>query len=112
MPVIAKEIISADCVVFASPIYYFGLCSQLKMVIDRFYAYDEKLHKKKKAVFLSAMADTNDETSESAEMQYHSIVNYFGWENCGVIIAKGCATIDDFYKADMIPEIYSLGLSI
>ena len=32
------HLINADMVVFASPMYYFGLSAQLKRVIDRFYA--------------------------------------------------------------------------
>lgn len=29
-------LLEADCVVFVTPLYYFGMSSQLKMVIDRF----------------------------------------------------------------------------
>ena len=47
----------ADAVIFVSPIYYFDFNAQLKAVIDRFYANNEALMGKKKAVFLTAMAD-------------------------------------------------------
>ena len=32
------HLVTADMVVFATPMYYFGFSSQLKAVIDRFYA--------------------------------------------------------------------------
>ena len=34
---------NADCVVFVTPLYYFGMSSQMKMVIDRFYANNAAL---------------------------------------------------------------------
>lgn len=33
----------ADVVVFVTPLYYFGMSAQLKMVIDRFYAVNSEL---------------------------------------------------------------------
>ena len=33
---IRNEILSADMVVFATPLYYYGMTAQLKIVIDRF----------------------------------------------------------------------------
>ena len=42
------RLIEADAVVFVSPIYYSDITAQIKAVIDRFYANDEKLHGGKK----------------------------------------------------------------
>ena len=47
---VREHILEADAVAFASPMYYFGLSSQLKAVIDRFYAISSRLHTPKKAV--------------------------------------------------------------
>ena len=42
---VRENILDADMVVFATPMYYFGISAQLKTVIDRFYAINEELHK-------------------------------------------------------------------
>lgn len=36
---IRDALLSADMAVFVTPVYYFGMSAQLKMVIDRFYSY-------------------------------------------------------------------------
>ena len=43
MQILYPEILSADMVVFASPIYYFTLSAQLQAVIHRTYAIDIKI---------------------------------------------------------------------
>ncbi len=40
---IQEALLAADMAVFATPVYYFGMSAQLKMVIDRFYSYTMKL---------------------------------------------------------------------
>ena len=35
---VLAKILESDLIVFATPIYYFGMSAQLKMMIDRFYA--------------------------------------------------------------------------
>ena len=52
--ILRPEIVKADMVVFCSPMYYFGFSTQLKAVIDRFYAINGTLHTYKKCAFLKA----------------------------------------------------------
>ncbi len=40
---IRDALLASDMVVFVTPIYYFGMSAQLKMVIDRFYSYTTRL---------------------------------------------------------------------
>ena len=37
---IREEILASDMIVFATPLYYYGMSAQLKTVIDRFCAYE------------------------------------------------------------------------
>lgn len=41
--VLRPHLIDADMVVFATPMYYFGVSAQMKRVIDRFYAINGKI---------------------------------------------------------------------
>ena len=38
--IIKANLLSSDMVVFATPLYYYGMSAQLKAVVDRFCAYN------------------------------------------------------------------------
>ena len=44
----------ADAIVFVTPLYYFGFTSQIKKVIDRFYAMNSELRAEAKMAYLLA----------------------------------------------------------
>lgn len=46
---IRDKLVEADMIVFATPIYYFGMSGQLKNVIDRFYSVHNCMGRKKHA---------------------------------------------------------------
>ena len=45
---ILKDVYEADLIVFVSPLYYFAMTSQLKIIIDRFFAVNNTLREQKK----------------------------------------------------------------
>lgn len=49
---IREFLIAADMVVFAFPMYYFGISAQLKAVIDRFHAINSHIAGNKRAALL------------------------------------------------------------
>ena len=52
------EILSADLIAFVTPVYYFGISTQLKTAIDRFFSINKKIRKfPKKAVLLAAFGE-------------------------------------------------------
>ena len=99
----------ADCVVFATPIYYYGIGAQLKTVIDRFYANNESLQHNKKAVLLTTMADTEDDSVESLLVWYRHMVSFMDWTDVGRIIGKGCMTVDSLKETNYPALAYELG---
>ena len=46
MPDLQQQILKSDMVVFVTPLYYFGISAQLKLVIDRFYSFNGRLTEK------------------------------------------------------------------
>ncbi len=100
---IRDALIEADMVVFASPVYYYGISAQLKAVIDRFYAVDDKIHGGKKAALLLTLADTDSVTAKPALAHYEGICGYLGWQDVGRIIALGQWNAGDV-KASGYPE--------
>ena len=102
------HLLAADMVVFVSPIYYFDLNAQLKAVIDRFYANDDALHGGKKAVLITAMADTDPETAEGANACITNTAKYLCWEIAGILNIGGCSTAEDLTEDDL-KRAYRLG---
>lgn len=43
---IRAKLLDADMVVFATPLYYYGMSAQLKIVVDRFCAYNSSLNRR------------------------------------------------------------------
>ena len=84
---IYPEILSADMVVFASPIYYFTLSAQLQAVIHRTYAID--IPKKVKKVALILSSGSKFVYGPAITQYYQSIVEYWGVENAGIFTANG-----------------------
>ncbi len=84
-----SELVSADLIVFCSPMYDFGFSAQLKTVIDRFYALNGQLHVKKKAAFLMAYANQAKKDADAMVAHYRTLIDDMGWEDAGQVIAPG-----------------------
>lgn len=73
------HLLEADMVVFATPLYYFGFSSQLKAVIDRFYAINGQIKgAAKKAALLMTYADTAPREAEPLLSHYEALTEYLG----------------------------------
>lgn len=95
------HLLEADAVVFVSPIYYFTLNAQIKAAIDRFYANDDALMDGKKAVLITAMADTDISAASGANATFREMTKYLKWENAGVFNALGASVPDDLQESDL-----------
>lgn len=112
MKQIYGDLLNADLIVFVSPIYYYNFTSQLKTVIDRFYAIDEKLHTKKDVILLSTAWDDRKIVMKPIQVELEAICNYFGWNIKGKVLALGCGEPEDIAKTKYLDEAYNLGKNI
>ena len=100
----------ADIVVFVTPLYYFGMSAQLKIVIDRFYAINDILMgSSKKAILLSTAYDNHKWTFEALEHHYKTIVNYLGWKDIGILLAGGCGNRSMIEHSSYPEKAYEMG---
>ena len=111
MKILNPHLIEADAVVFVSPIYYFTLNAQIKAVIDRFYANDGALHGGKKAILMTAMADTEISAASGVNATYKEILKYLNWENVGILNAKNSSVASDLSEDDL-KYAYDLGKNL
>ena len=109
---VRNNIVDADAVVFATPMYYFGVSAQIKAVIDRFYAINSQIHRPKKSVLILTYADTAAKSAEPIISHYETLLNYLGWSDAGKIIASGVWTESDVKHTEYPQKAYELGKSI
>ena len=107
------KLIEADLVAFVSPMYYFGFSSQLKRVIDRFYAINGQIKgASKKAVFMMAYADNSKSEAEAMTAHYKTLIKYLGWKDAGMVIAPGVWTAGSIKNTKYGEDAYKLGKSL
>ena len=104
------HLLNADMVVFATPMYYFGFSSQLKAVIDRFYAINGKIKgAPKQSVLLMAYANTDPEEAEPMVSHYHTLLHYLGWKDRGTVVAPGMWPAGAVNGTEYDRKAYELG---
>ncbi len=110
---IKQALLSADMAVFVTPVYYFGMSAQLKMVIDRFYSYTTKLSNKHlKAALITAAWDSNDDVMPYIVEHYKKICRYMNFENLGMVLGTGCGTPSMTKTSAHMQEAYQMGKSL
>lgn len=113
MQIVEQKMRSADMVAFVSPIYYFGMSAQLKLVIDRFYSFNSSISGKGlKTVLIAAAWDSNPKTLGYLKDHYLGICDYLGFEDCGMILGTGCGTASMTRGTAHMDAAYNLGKSI
>lgn len=106
------ELLTADAIVFVSPIYYYGMNAQIRTVIDRFYANDASLHGNKKTALMLTMADNTMESAEGAIASFKGMAKYLDWDILGMVIGVNCRDISALEKTCYPEQAYELGKSI
>lgn len=110
---IRDALLGADMVVFVTPIYYFGMSAQLKMVIDRFYSYTMKLSAKHlKASLITAAWDGGDDVMPYIKAHYEKLCRYMNFENCGEVLGTGCGSPSMTCGTKHMDAAYKLGKSL
>ena len=72
---------SADVLIFATPVYWWGVTAQLKLVIDKFYARASKFKGGKKiGTVVIGEAELDDAEYEIIQKQFACIADYLEWE--------------------------------
>ena len=106
---VRRHLVKADLVAFVTPMYYFGISSQLKTVIDRFYAVNSAIHVKKRAVLLMTYANHSDKDERPILTHYDVLLDYLGWEDAGRIIVPGVWIEGAVNRTPFLEHAYRLG---
>lgn len=109
---VRQHIVDADMVVFATPMYYFGISAQIKAVIDRFYAINGSIHVPKKAALLMTYADNSKRKEKAITDHYEVLLDYLGWSDAGRVIAPGVWPVGAVNHTEYPEQAYRLGRSV
>lgn len=111
--VIRDALLASDMVVFVTPIYYFGMSAQLKMVIDRFYSYTTRLSGKHlKAALITAAWDSDKDVMPYTAEYYKKLCRYMNFENVGMVLGTGCGSPSMTQGTKHMKDAYDLGRTI
>ena len=107
---IRRKILAADMLVFVTPLYYYGMSAQLKIMIDRFCAFNSSIQRKHmKAALLTAAWNSDDWTFEALEAHYKTLVRYLNLEDMGMVLGYGCGTPSMTRRSQFPQQAYILG---
>lgn len=76
---------AADVIVIATPIYFYGVSSQLKAMIDRLHNPVRGSFKVKKLGLLAVCADETESVFDSVLTMYKATLSYFSLEDGGAV---------------------------
>ena len=108
--IIRAKLLSSNMVVFATPLYYYGMSAQLKTVVDRFCAYNSSLNSRHlKSALLTVAWNADDWTFEALVAHYKTLVRYINFEDQGMVLGYGCGTPSMTRKSAYMKEAYELG---
>jgi multimeric flavodoxin WrbA len=112
MQEIYDRLADADIFVIATPVYFYGVSSQLKCIIDRLHNPIRNTFKVKKLVLLAVCADTIPTVFDSLITMYNSIISYFSLKDGGVITVPGVVKKGDIWGNAALLEAHKLGGNI
>lgn len=113
IPALLDRLLDADMVVLATPLYYFGMSAQIKMVIDRFYAVNGRIQEKRMdSAFLSVCWDSDAPSMGALKHHYETVAGYLNWRDRGAIYGLGCGNRAMTEATEYPRQAYELGRSL
>ena len=108
--IIRQKLLNCDMVVFATPLYYYGMSAQLKTMVDRFCAFNSSLNRRHlKSALLTVAWNSDDWTFDALRAHYVTLVRYLNLDDQGAVYGYGCGT-PPMTAASVYPdEAYRLG---
>ncbi len=111
--VLREKMLHADVLVFATPVYYYGLSGQLKTLLDRcnpLYCSDYRF---REIYLLFAAAEDDKDVAD------RTLNNFDGWLVCypearlkGYVYCGGVNDVDDIENSPKLLEAFEMGKSV
>lgn len=110
---IAQSMLTADVIVFATPIYYYGMCGQMKTMLDRANPLFPSDYQFREIYLLAAAAEEEEHTVDGA------ITGLQGWIDCfekarlaGTVFAGGVTSVGEIQGHPALRKAYEMGQNV
>ena len=107
---IVQRMRTADVLVFATPIYYYGMCGQMKTLLDRANPLYSAQYQFREIYLLAAAAEEEEHTVDGA------VTGLQGWIDCfektrlaGTVFAGGVTGVGEIQGHRALREAYEMG---
>lgn len=112
MAEIFPKLVGADVIVLASPVYFYSLCSQMKILIDRCLV-DHKSISGKQFYFIITAADPQHEAGNETLAAFRGFLRCLpDAKEAGVIYGTGTWDKGDVYQHPSYMQAYEMGRQI
>ena len=111
MSVVEQEIYGADMVVYVTPIYFYDMSAQLKIVMDRMHCCYSNLRGKRSPLLATAYR-SDDEVMYYLDTLYRGLAQFLRYQDLGTIMAKGCGSPELVHDSRYAKQAYELGKSL
>lgn len=112
MTQIYEKLKTADIVVIASPVYFYGISAQLKAIVDRLHTPMRNEFPIKKLGLLLVGAATLPELFDAIVVQYQLVLDFFQLENIGMVLVRGVKEKGDIVGNAALKGAFDLGMSV
>ena len=106
---IVQNMLTADVIVFATPIYYYGMCGQMKTLLDRANPLFSADYRFRDIYLLAAAAEEDGHTVDGA------VTGLQGWIDCfekvrlaGTVFAGGVTAVGEIQNHPALKQAYEL----
>ena len=110
---IVQRMEKADVLVFATPIYYYGMSGQMKTLLDRANPLYSADYRFREVYLLSAAAEEDEHTADGA------IAGLQGWIDCfekarlaGTVFAGGVTSVGEIQGHPALKQAYEMGRQV
>lgn len=109
---ILDKMMAADLIVLASPVYFYSICAQLKILIDRTMPIYQRM-KSKKFYFIVTAADPAHAAADETIADMRGFLRcYEGSEELGTIFGTGTSNKGDVFEHESFEQAYFAGKSL
>lgn len=110
---ITQSMLTADVIVFATPIYYYGMCGQMKTMLDRANPLFPSDYQFRDIYLLAAAAEEEEHTVDGA------VTGLQGWIDCfekarlaGTVFAGGVTSVGEVQGHPALQRAYEMGQNV
>lgn len=103
---------NADALVVASPVYFYGISSQLKAVIDRLHNPIRNDFKISRLGLMLVGAASRPDLFDAVKLQYEMLLQFFNLESIGELCVPSVKDKGDVKKTTAVLKAYEWGKSL